>query len=66
MNSSGSKDITRLDNEHDIEYTFKVQNAKWHKSCHLKFCKSKLELVKERTRKFGEEQPQNEILLAAL
>jgi len=34
---------------------FKEQNAKWHKSCYLKFGKSKLERAKEEKRKFNEE-----------
>ena len=48
-------DVTRLDHGNGVESTFKEQNAKWHKSCYLKFGKSKLERAKERKRKSNEE-----------
>ena len=35
-------DVTRLDHGNGVESTFKEQNAKWHKSCYLKFGKSYL------------------------
>ena len=48
-------DITQLDQGNGIASTFKEQNAKWHKSCYLKFSKSKLDRAKERKRKCTEE-----------
>ena len=34
--------LVRLDNGNGIQSTFKENNAKWHKSCYLKFGRSKL------------------------
>ena len=39
--------VTHLDHGNGVESTFKEQNAKWHKSCYLKFGKSKLEHAKK-------------------
>ncbi|XP_072047118.1 uncharacterized protein [Amphiura filiformis] len=44
-------DISRLNSGNGIEITFQEQNAKWHKSCSLKFRSSKLDRVKNRKRK---------------
>lgn len=43
--------ISHLDHGNGIEATFMKQNAKWHKSCYLKFGTSKLDRAKERKRK---------------
>ena len=44
-------DISRLNSGNGVEATFKEQNAKWHKSCSLKFSTSKLDRAKKRKQK---------------
>ena len=36
----GQIDITQMDHGNGIESAFKEQNAKWHKTCYLKFSNS--------------------------